>query len=765
MARKLVKSKFFFEEDMQEHIAEVPEQQSEQLAPNDKLRLVGKRISRIDGYDKVSGTAVYPFDLTLPRMLHARILRSPHPHARIKSINVKKAKQLHGVVGIISSQNTPKISWYRNSLLFDPHVRYEGDEVACVAAETSEIAEEALGLIEVEYELLDFVTDVTAAMKKGAPKIHEAGNIVGGEPDTYQRGDIAQGFSQSDFVIEDTFSTQVVVHNPTEVHCSVVNWDGDDLTIWDSTQGVYTVRDTVAASLGIPESKVRVIKKYMGGGFGSKLEAGKYTVMAALLAKEIGRPVSIQVSRVDMNLAVGNRPDSIQQLKVGVKKDGTLMAMQHQARGAVGAYPAGAGSSWPLRSVYACPNVQTTDYNVYINAGRARPFRAPGHVQGTFALDSIIDEVADKVGMDPLEFRLKNYAEKDPVSGAPYTTKRLREAYHQGAETIQWNKRNTTPGSQKGIIKTGIGMASQIWWGGGGPPAYATLRMNRDGSVRVLSGTQDIGTGTYTFAAQIVAEVLEIPMDTIEVILGDTATCPYGPSSGGSTTAPSVSPAVYDAALQMKAKLLSGAAAILEIPGSDLIYEGGKIGKRGAIGRGLTIAGVVGKMPDRMLLTTGARNQNPEGYAINSFGAQFAKVEVNTGTGKIRVQKIVAAHDIGRVLNRKTLENQFHGGIIQGMSYALMEERVIDHNTGKVLTTNLHDYKLPTIMDTPEIEIIIVSDADPLISSVGAKGIGEPAIIPTAAAIANAVCNAIGVRLKSLPLTPDKVLNALFETV
>ncbi|MEJ2637306.1 MAG: molybdopterin-dependent oxidoreductase, partial [Calditrichia bacterium] len=488
---------------------------------------------------------------------------------------------------------------------------------------------------------------------------------------------------------------------------------------------------------------------------------GKYTVMAALLARQTGRPVRITLDRKEMNLAVGNRPDSLQKLKVGAKKDGTLTAMHHYSYGAAGAYPSGAGCSWPFRSVYQCPNVSVEEYSVFINAGKARPFRAPGHVQGTFGMDSIIDEMAEKIGMDPLEFRLKNYAEKDQVWGLPYTSKLLRQAYRQGAEAIGWHRRQNPAGSAKGPLKRGIGMASQIWWGGGGPPAYATLKLNRDGSVQVISGTQDIGTGTYTFIAQVAAEVLELPLEKIEVLLGDTAACPYGPSSGGSTTAPSISPAVRDAAEQMKAKLLSGGAAILEVPETQLQYSNGIISSVKDKSKSLEIGEVVRKMHERVLVVTGARSANPEGYLINSFGAQFAEVEVDTETGKVQVIKIVAAHDIGRTLNRKTLENQFHGGIMQGLSYALMEERVMDRYTGKVLTTNLHDYKIPTIMDTPEIEVIIVSEGDPMISNTGVKGIGEPAIIPTAAAIANAVKNAIGIRMKSLPMTPDKVLMAL----
>lgn len=303
-------------------------------------------------------------------------------------------------------------------------------------------------------------------------------------------------------------------------------------------------------------------------------------------------------------------------------------------------------------------------------------------------------------------------------------------------------------------------MATQIWWGGGGPPAQATLKLNRDGSANILCGTQDLGTGTYTFIAQIVAEVLEIPIEQIDVTIGDTKTCPYAPGSGGSTTAPSVSPAVRDAAEQMKQKLLEYAAVISEQPQTELIYRDGTVYGKDETNK-MPINDIMRKVRERVLVTTGYRAANPEGMAVQTFGAQFADVEVDTDTGKIKVNKIVAAHDIGRILNRKLLENQFHGGVIQGMSFALMDERIIDHNTGKVLTTNLHDYKIPTIADIPEIEVIIASDTDPKISSTGVKGIGEPAIIPTAGAIANAVYNAIGVQVKDLPMTPDKVLSAL----
>ncbi|MGE5401062.1 MAG: xanthine dehydrogenase family protein molybdopterin-binding subunit [Ignavibacteriales bacterium] len=767
MARKIVKSKFFQEQDFIETIAEVPVDKLKSWGPNKELKVVGKPVPRIDAYDKLSGGAVYTFDVDLPGMVHAKILRSPLPHAKIKNINTSKAEELPGVLKIISHKNSPKIPWHwGTTLLFDPVLRFQGDEVACVAAETEQIAEHALRLIEVEYEALPLVVDPVEALKPESVKIHDWGNIIHGKPSKYSRGDVDKGFAEADFIVEDTYSTQIVVHNPTEPHCSVVNWEGDRLTVWDSTQAVFAVRDTIADSLKISASKVRVIKKFMGGGFGSKLEAGKYSVIAALIAREIGRPVKIILDRKEMNLAAGNRPDSRQKLKAGARKDGTLTALSHTSIGAVGAYPNGADCSWPLRTLYKCPNVSIEEYSVLTNTGRSRAYRAPGHVQGTFGLDSLMDDLAEKLKMDPLEFRKKNHTEINPDSKGRYTSKMLMEAYEQGAKAIGWYERRRPNGADKGRIRRGIGMASQIWWGGGGPPAYATIKLNADASVNVLAGTQDLGTGTYTFLAQIASEVLEVPIETIQVTLGDTETCPYCGLSGGSLTAPSVSPAVRDAAEQIKSKLISGAAAILESPEEGIVYSGGKMSKKNDPSKTLSIGEIIDKLDYGVLVATGAREANPDGYEINSFGAQFAEVEVDTDTGKVRVIKVVAAHDIGRVLNPRTLINQFHGGIIQGAAYALLEERVVDKYTGKILTTNMHDYKIPTIREIPEeIEVIIVSEGDPLISSTGVKGIGEPAIIPTAGAIANAVYNALGVRIKSLPITPDKVLLALNEKI
>jgi xanthine dehydrogenase YagR molybdenum-binding subunit len=763
MAKKLVRSVWDFENEWVETVAEVPERLPEPWAPDRPLRVAGQKYPRVDGYQRVSGDARYAFDIQLPRMLHGKILRSPLPHARVKQIRAEKALALPGVVAVFTHENIPPIPWYGDSFLFDPHVRYEGDEVALVVAESEAVAEEALGLIEVDYEPLPFVIDPEEALAAGAPKLHDEGNLWNGRPNVYERGDVEKGFQEADVVVEDTFRTQVVHHAQLEVHVCVADWEGDQLTVYETTQATFSVQRSLASILKLPLNKVRVVNYFMGGGFGSKLGLEKQTVLAALAAKQLGRPVRIANPRKDEFLAMGNRPSSIQKLKVGAKRDGTLTAISLWSLGPGGAYrSAGAELGTPVREIYKCPNVRTEESTVYINAGPARPKRAPGHPQGTFALESILDEVAEKLGMDPLEFRLKNYAEIDQVRNRPYTSKYLREAYEAGAKAIGWyEKRNKIPGSGVGPIKRGIGMATQIWGGGGGPPAYATVEIVSDGSVIVRSGSQDIGGGTRTIVAQVAAEELGIPMDRVTVIMGDTALCPYGPTSGGSVTAASITPAVLAAAVEAREQLKGYAASALNVPADQLAWEPGRFFLKSDPGKSISFEEAASRLRSNMIVVTGARGPNPEGYTINSFGAQFAEVEVDTETGRVRVLKIVAAHSVGRLINPLTGRCQFEGGIIMGLGFALLENRWMDPNVGRMINTNLHDYRVPTMMEIPEIEVIIVSEPDTKANPVGGIGIGEPAIIPTAAAIANAVYNAIGVRVRELPITPYRVLEAL----
>lgn len=732
---------------------------------DEKFSIVGTPQSRIDGTERVTGAAKFTHDIQIPGMLYGKILRCPHPHARLKMLNIRQAERLPGVRAVLSHLNMPKIPWRMGqTLLFDETLRYAGEEVACVIADDEEICEDALELIEVEYELLPFITDPLKALEPDAPKVHESGNLWGGAPEVYQRGDLEKGFAEADLIVEGMFRTQTALHNCLETHGSLALWEGDSLTLWDSTQHIFGVRDAVAQALGLPKHKVRVIKQYMGGGFGSKNQAGKYTVMAALAAKMTGRPVKILLDRHEENLATGNRPSSIQTLKIGAKRDGTLTAIYHKSIVNLGAYATwGGGTTGPTRRLYACANVKTEDYGVFTNLGPFSAFRAPGYVEGTFALESMIDELACKLHLDPLEIRLRNYAERDPATGFPYTTKGLREAYERGAKLIGWRTRELIKRERSSPArKIGFGMASQIWGGAGGPPAYALVKINPDGTAVVITGTQDIGTGTKTALAQIAAEALHFPMDRVRVELGDTQLGVYSPLSAGSMTLASVGPAVRAAAEDARKQLLDVSSQVLGVPREHLKIEQGEfLAARSGEGERIPLRAIFEKLENFMVIGRGARGPNPEKKSINTFGVQFAQVEVDTETGQVRVEKIVAVHESGRVINPLLIKSQLEGGIIQGLGFALLEQRLVDPRRGLVVNPSLETYKMPTLSDVPEILAEMIDLPDVEINNIGVKGVGEPPIIPTAAAIANAVADALGVRIYELPLTPDRVLNAL----
>ncbi len=758
---KLVKTRIEVEGRVTEEYALVEEPKTTAWDIEEELNVVGKPIPRVDGAERASGAARYPSDIRLPGMLHAKFLRSPHPHARVLRVDTARAEKLPGVRAVISKNNAPTSPWRNEQPLFGDVVRFVGDEIAAVAADTPAIAREGLKRIQVEFEALPFVLDPEAALRDDAPKLYPDGNLLDGEPDVYERGDADKAFKHADVVAEGVFETPTQLHNSLETHGSVATWEGDQLIIYDSTQNIHGVRDGVAEFLGLHRNQVRVIKQYMGGGFGSKNGAGKFTVLAALLAKQTGRPVRFFLDRVEENLSAGNRPATRQYLKIGAKKDGTLVAIDLVAYVTVGAYAAwGAGPGGSAREMYECKNVRTREFAVFTNTGPFAAFRAPGQVEGTFALEVLMDELAEKLNMDPLELRFKNYARRLPKSGLPYSSNGLLDAYQEGARAIGWERRKKL--KSDGPIRRGIGMASQIWGGAGGPPAYAQVKIHPDASATVITGTQDIGTGTKTILAQITAEELGLPLEKIRVEIGDTQWGLYSTPSWGSMTAATVGPAAREAAADAKEQLLKLAAQFLHAPRSSLalkdgIMRGAKRGRRFS----KPLAEILGELGDIMIVGHGSRAPNPEGIAIRTFGAQFAEVQVDTETGTVRVVKIVASHDCGRILNPLTTSSQIEGGVIQGLGYALMEQRFVDEHTGAVVNPNLEGYYIPTMMDVPEIEVRMIDRADVHINNLGSKGVGEPPIIPTAPAIVNAVADAMGIHFHKLPLTRDKVLEAI----
>ncbi len=759
MARVL-KTQVEFEGRIMEQAALIQGPQPPPWPQEAHLNVVGSSSPRVDGFERVTGRAQYSHDVRPPGTLHGSILRSPFPHARILSIDASRAELLPGVRALLTSVNAPAIPWKDGKLILDTTLSFVGDEVAAVAADDAETAEDALHLINVRFEELPFVLDPEEALKPDAPRVHPSGNLMGGKPRVYDRGDLPQGRAQAEVTVEETFHTQTALHNASETHGSVAHWVGNDLTIWDSTQGIFAVRAEIAEILGIPLNRARVIANYVGGGFGAKQESGKYTVLAALLSRMSGRPVQIMLNREEESLSTGYRHPTVQRIKIGARKDGELTAIDLHCVVPVGSYGYPSAVDGPVRSLYRCSNVHTELYAVRTNEGPARALRAPGYVEGTFALESAMDMLADRLSIDPVELRLRNYAEKDPVTGHDYSNKMLREAYQLAAEKIGWASRSPK-GDQSSPLTTrkrGLGMASQIWGGGGGPPASAVVKLNPDGSADVVTGVQDIGTGTRTGLAQIAAETLGLPISAVRVTAGDTRDAPFGPTSGGSQTLSSAGPAVRSAAEDTRGQLLDVASQVMKLPRERLDVRDGFVFDSGSPEERKAIGELLGALDNLMLVGIGSRGPNPDGYSLRTFGAQFAEVEVDEETGRIRVLKLAAVHDCGRVVNPMLVHSQLLGGITQGIGYALMEDRVMDRRTGRALNPDLEQYLIPTAMDLPEIDADALNQVDPHTNNLGAKGIGEPPIIPTAPAIANAVYNATGVRLTSIPMAVHRVI-------
>ena len=750
----------------------VPETPTPGKAPKPwgKTAVIGKSRPRVDAYERVSGSAVYPSDFSLPHMLHGAVLRCPHPHAKVRKLDTSKAEKMPGVHGLISgATREADVYWpYSKDVktkLFDSICRFEGEAVAAVAAETPYQAWDAVEAIQVEYDVLPFIVDEKKALRSGAPQVHGAGNLVKPK-ETYSRGDVQEGFAQADVMREESYRTECEVHTPMELHGCVAYWDGDLLVIHESTQGVYAVQSKVAQVLGLPLSKVRVIGHYLGGGFGSKLQPGKYTVIAALLARKTGRAVKLFLTREETYLCTGNRPPANMTLKAGVKKDGTLTALEFSVLGTGGAYPAGGTAlvDWLIKDLYTCPHVRTEATDVYINAGPARPFRAPGHPQGSWALEQMLDALAEAIDMDPVELRLKNipaYSQARP-GNPPYTTTGLKECLEEGARAFRWQERRKEieNSGKNGPLRRGVGMAGCLWIaGGGGPPSTVIVKLFSDGSVNLNMGASDIGTGTKTVMAMVVAEELGIRTEMIQIEHADTGTTQYATPSGGSKTVPTEAPAVRSAAIQVKQQLLRMAADDLGMDVSGLRFKGNEIIADSDPSKKIKIREISGLKKQGVVVGVGYRGPNPEGKVVNPFAAQFCEVEVNTETGEVRILDLLGTNESGRVMDRLTYNNQVHGGITMGIGFAMTEVRVLDaHGTGKMVNRNWHDYKLPTALDVPpHMEAVPIELPDPEANNTGAKGLGEPVTIPTGAAIANAVYHATGVRVTQTPLNPTRL--------
>lgn len=746
---RVVKAKLEFEGRYFEQPA-VIEEEDERLGDwpeGTEFSLVGRPAPRADGPRRVSGSARYTVDVTLPGMLHAAVLRSPVAHARVTNVDLEAARRAPGVRAVLG----PDDETGEGAAQLSAEPEFVGQAIAAVAADTPEQAEAALAAFALAYEELPFYVDLEASLNE---------QRFTQDPDEEVRGDPEAALRSAEVRVDLELETPAQLQTPLETHAAVAEWRDDELTVWVSTQSIFSVREELSKRFSLPKERVRVVAEFVGGGFGSKLGAGAESVLAAELSRRARRPVRLVFSRHEEQLATGNRASARQVVRLGARRDGTLTAIEVDhviAMGSGGMVP-------PFRTVamtmYAAESAQSNVFPVRLNLSAIKAFRAPGVMEATSAIEQAMDELALKLELDPLELRRRAHVDHDQRSGKPYSSKALLACYDRAAELAGWSGRDALRSRNGDGLLRGLGCASQIWFGGGGPPAHCTIRIGSDGVATVTTGIQDIGTGTLTTAQIVAAEELGLPLERVLVLGGDTRPNIYGPAAGGSATTGSAMPAIRAAAIKVRQKLLQVAGDLFEAAPDDLELVDGRIRSRDrALDRPFT--DVTDELGFATIEGSGARLLNPEDTIANTFGCQIAQVAVDPGLGIVRVERIVAVHDVGRIINPLTASSQVEGGVIQGMAYALMEERVVDPTIGAPVNATLDDYKVPTIMDTPEIVVDFVEVPDVHHVATGAKGLGEPPVIPTAAAIANAFAHATGRRALALPLTPDRVLATL----
>lgn len=702
--------------------------------PNDKHALLNHRLTRVDGPLKVSGAAHYTYDVRLPKMLYGRILRCPHAHARIKKFDSSKASAMPGVKAIIQTPLT--------------EFRFAGSPVAAVAATTPELAQDAARAIVVEYDVLPHVVRAQDAIRPESPEVlardpkkPEERNLrlaqKNGDPQK-----VEAAFTNCDAIVEAEYFTPRIHHACLETHGMVVDYSGgDSATVYATTQGTFTIPKDAADALGLPESAVTATVQHMGGGFGSKFGIGIEGLLACKLSKETKSPVKLMMTRYDEFVMAGNRSGSWQKIKAGVNKDGTLIALQ-ATQYRLGGVGQGSQAGQPY-AVYRAGESYREVYALHTNEDSSIAMRAPGHPQASFAMESLLDELAYKLGMDPVAFRKKNMRD---------------EVYHRqldrAAREIVWEKRNPTPGGGEGPRKRGMGCAAGTWGGGGNNQCKVDVTVSRDGAVLVAVGTQDLGTGTRTFTRAIVAEELGLQMKDVVEQIGNSKLGGAN-SSGGSTTAASLSPSVKDAAIKTRLALAEKLAPLLgNAKPEEIVFKEGNVT---AGGTSLSWKQACAALPAAGVKAHGEWRQDLQARGVH--GVCFAEVEVDVETGKIRPIKMVQVQDGGLPLNRLTMESQLNGGMIQSLGMAFWEGRVIDAQLGMQLNPGFGDYKLPGCLEMPEF-VPLIDDDDKREVVIG---IAEACIIPSLGALANAVFNACGVRVRELPITPDQILMGLMR--
>lgn len=737
--------------------------------------LVGLDIERVDGALKVTGRAAYSADVALEGLAHVVAVPSRIARGRIARIDDRDARAAPGVIAVITHENAPRLSKpvdspylpdvFRGKAaerwlpLQDAEIAYAGQVIALVVAETLEQAQFAAARLRIDYETQAHDADIASRRDVYRPTsavMHELN--VGW-------GDFDAAFARAPATLDATYTTPIENHNPIEPSATVAAWDGDALTLYDTTQTVMGTAGVVAQRLGISHERVRVVSRFLGGGFGCKGFVWHQPTLAAMAARVTGRPAKLVLTRAQMFTSVGHRPHTLQRVRLGASAGGQLLALHHTTvseTSKIDEYVEPAG--FPARSLYACENVRIEHELTRLNVNTPTPMRGPGETTGTFALESALDELAYALDRDPIELRLVNYAHRHPETGRPWSSKRLEECYWRGARLIGWHRRARRPGARRDRREwIGYGVASAVF------PAYrspasARARLTRDGELVVASATQDIGTGTYTVMSQVAADVLRLPLARVRFELGDTH-LPPAPVSGGSQTAASVSTAVHTACSALVAELARLATGDRRSPlfgadQSEIETGDGALFLRNRPNRRDSYARIV-QRAERAHVEVTQRAPNDahrERFAFQSTGAQFAEVRVDRDIGRLRVTRLVGVFDAGRILNPKTARSQAVGGMIYGLGMALMERTLLDPGLGRVVNDNLGDYLVPVHADIPAIETAFIDEPDPYFGPLGARGIGEIGTTGVAAAIANAVYNAVGVRVRDLPIGVEALL-------
>ena len=728
---------------------------------------IGQGVPRQDGRLKVTGGARYAAEFDVPDCLHAVLVQSTIAAGSITGYDTAQAERMPGVVAIITHQNAGRLNQNEaakqtvtHPFLQDDRVFYNGQHVAVAVADTFERAEAAASAVRVQYAPSSAVTvmDASALSRAYTPK-----NFQNGEksPDV-SRGDAKAALAGAAVKIEATYETPVEHHNPMEPHATIAMWRGDTLAVWTATQGISGAQETLASAFGLPKESVTVICPYVGGGFGCKGNTWPPAVIAALAARHVGRPVKLVLTRPQMFTSNGFRPQTIQNIALGADRDGKLLAIRHDGFSqmsdpALGEFCEPVGVATQM--AYSCANLSVSHRIVPVNQGLPTYMRAPGESSGMFALESAMDEMAHALRMDPLAFRLANYAERDEQEDKPFASKGLRQCYSQAADKFQWSRRDHDPGSMRdGRVLVGWGMATSTY-----PtnrrPCQARIRLNANGTVLVQSGVQDLGTGTYTIMAQCAADRLGVDIANVSAQLGDSR-FPPGPVSGGSATAVSVIPAVEAAVDALRARLATMAAvepsfanvapADIKLDGFELVAPHFRVSLHQLMQR----AGVAYVEAEGSSAPGEARKT----HSCHAFGAQFVEVRIDPDFGTIRVSRVVSCFEVGRLLNARTGRSQLLGGITFGMGMALQEETRIDRATGRIVNANIADYHVPVNADVPDIEVMTVDAPDLATAALGAKGAGELPMVGVAPAIANAVFHATGKRVRHLPIRIEDVL-------